>query len=203
MQESSQQKPSTASKIWAEIWDIIKFLAPIVVVVFLIRTYVAQPFIVDGESMSPNFHTGQYLIIDELSYHFHAPARGDVVVLRYPLDTTRFFIKRIVGLPGDTVDVRDGHVVITNPENPKGYVLSEPYETQATFPAGNYNNVTLKDGEYFAFGDNRGGSSDSRTWGILPKKDIVGHVVLRLFPVSVAGIDPASVKSFETITTTK
>ncbi|MDB4984774.1 MAG: signal peptidase signal peptidase [Patescibacteria group bacterium] len=197
MQETSPKNSSTASRVWSEIWDIIKFLAPIIIVVFLIRTYVAQPFIVDGESMAPNFHTGHYLIIDEISYHFHQPARGDVVVMRYPLDTSRFFIKRIIGLPGDTVLIKDGHVVITNPANPKGYVLTEPYETQATFPAGNYNNVTLKDGEYFALGDNRGGSSDSRTWGILPKKDIIGHVILRLFPISSAGIEPASLKSFE------
>lgn len=196
MQPTSQQKPSALKRIWLEIWDILKFLAPIIIIVFLIRTYIAQPFIVDGESMSPNFHTGHYLIIDELSYHFHAPNRFDVVVLRYPLDTKRFFIKRIVGMPGDTVQIKDGHVVIINAEHPKGYVVPEPYESQATFPAGQYNNVTLGADQYFAMGDNRAGSSDSRTWGILPRKDIVGHVALRLFPISVLGVDPAEVDSF-------
>ncbi len=183
-------------RIGLEIWDILKFLAPIIIIVFLIRTYIAQPFIVDGDSMAPNFHTGHYLIIDELSYHFHAPNRFDVVVLRYPLDTKRFFIKRIVGMPGDTIQIKDGHVVIINTEHPKGYVVSEPYESQATFPVGQYNNVTLGPDQYFALGDNRAGSSDSRTWGILPRKDIVGHVALRLFPLNVAGVDPAEVDSF-------
>ena len=183
-------------KIAIEIWDIIKFLAPIIVIVFLIRTYVAQPFIVDGESMSPNFHTGQYLIVNELFYHFHAPARGDVIVLRYPLDTSRFFIKRIVGMPGDKIAIHDGSVYITNAANPNGYKLVEPYEQQPTFPVGNYNNLTLGPDQYFAMGDNRSGSSDSRSWGILPRKDIVGHVALRLFPISTAAIDPASVASF-------
>lgn len=190
-------KPSWPKRILLEIWDILKFLAPIIIVVFLIRTYIAQPFIVDGESMSPNFHTGNYLIINELSYHFHNPARGDVIVLRYPLDTTRFFIKRIVGLPGDTVSVHDGAVYISNAANPKGFKDVEPYESQPTFPAGNYNNITLGADQYFVMGDNRGGSSDSRTWGILPRRDIIGHVAIRLFPLSVLSIDPASLKSFE------
>jgi signal peptidase I len=180
---------SSTKRFFAEIWDVIKFLAPIVVIVFLIRTYVAQPFIVDGESMSPNFHTGHYLIIDELSYHFHAPARGDVIVLRYPLDTKRFFLKRIIGLPGDHVVLKDGKVYVNNA------VLSEPYESQPTFPAGPYKDVVLGPGQYFAMGDNRAGSDDSRTWGILPRADIVGHVIARLFPIKLAGIDPAGVNS--------
>jgi len=199
MQSEQKQKLSWPKRILIELWDILKFLAPIVIIVFLIRTYVAQPFIVDGESMSPNFHTGQYLIVNELSYHFHQPARGDVIVLRYPLDTSRFFIKRIVGLPGDTISIHDGGVYITNAANPKGVLDYEPYETQPTFPAGNYNNITLGAGQYFAMGDNRAGSSDSRTWGILPRKDIIGHVAIRLFPISVASIDPASMQSFEKV----
>ena len=196
MQSEPKQNLTWSKRIFVELWDIIKFLAPIIIIVFLIRTYVAQPFIVDGESMSPNFHTGQYLIINELSYHFSDPQRGDVVVLRYPLDTTRFFIKRIVGLPGDTVSVHDGGVYITNASNPHGVKDYEPYETQPTFPAGTYNNITLGADQYFAMGDNRAGSSDSRSWGILPRKDIIGHVAVRLFPISLAGIDPANMKSF-------
>ena len=191
------QQPSLLKKIWLEIWDIIKFLAPIVVIVFVVRTYIAQPFIVDGESMSPNFHTGHYLIIDELSYRFHAPQRGDVVVLRYPLDTSRFFLKRIVGIPGDHIVIKNGKVYITNDANPNGYVLNEPYQNQATFPAGQFKDVILEQDEYFAMGDNRAGSSDSRAWGILPRKDIIGHALFRLFPVKDMGITPASVDDFE------
>jgi len=191
------QQPSMIKKIWLEIWDIIKFLAPIIVIVFIVRTFIAQPFIVDGESMSPNFHTGHYLIIDELSYRFHAPKRGDVIVLRYPLDTSRFFLKRIIGIPGDRITLKNGKVYITNAANPNGYVLVEPYETQTTFPAGQFKDVTLGDDEYFAMGDNRAGSSDSRAWGILPKKDIIGHALFRLFPVKQIAVTPASVDDFK------
>lgn len=186
----------TLKKVWAEVWDIIKFLAPVVIIVFVVRTFVAQPFIVDGESMSPNFHTGHYLIINEISYRFKDPARGDVVVLRYPLDPKRFFLKRIVGMPGDTVTLKDGKVVITNEKYPGGVILEEPYEQQVTYPAGPYKDVTLKDGEYFAMGDNRAGSSDSRSWGILPRKNIVGYALFRLFPLKLAAVTPASVDDF-------
>lgn len=191
------QQPSMIKKIWLEVWDIIKFLAPIIIVVFIVRTYIAQPFIVDGESMAPNFHTGHYLIIDEISYRFSEPKRGDVIVLRYPLETSRFFLKRIVGLPGDRVVLKDGKVFIFNSENPKGYVLEEAYHNQTTFPAGQFRDVTLGDEQYFAMGDNRSGSSDSRAWGILPRKDIVGRALVRLFPVKQLGITPASVDDFQ------
>lgn len=184
-------------KVLYEIWDLVKFITPILIVVFLVRTFIAQPFIVDGESMSPNFHTGHYLIIDEISYRFHEPKRGDVVVLRYPLDPSRFFLKRIIGLPGDRVQIKNGHVVITNAEYPNGFILEEPYESQQTYAAGQYHDVTLGDDQYFAMGDNRAGSSDSRAWGILPRQDIVGHAFLRLFPIKLAGITPASVDDFK------
>ncbi len=188
---------SSLKKFLTEVWDIVRFLAPIIIIVVLVRSFVAQPFIVDGESMSPNFHTGHYLIIDELSYHFKQPARGDVIVLRYPLDTKRFFLKRIIGLPGDRVTLKDGKVYITNAENPGGAVLVEPYEQQVTFPAGPYRDVVLGPDQYFAMGDNRAGSDDSRTWGILPRKDIVGHVLFRLFPVRLAALTPASIDDFK------
>jgi signal peptidase I len=171
-------------------------LAPIIIIVFVVRTYIAQPFIVDGESSSPNFHTGHYLIIDELSYRFKEPARGDVIVLRYPLQPSRFFLKRIIGLPGDRVAISDGKIHIYNAANPAGYVLDEPYEKQVTFPAGPYKDVTLAPEQYFVMGDNRSGSDDSRMWGILPRNDIVGHVVLRLFPIKLAAVTPASIDDF-------
>lgn len=194
--ESSSPVP-LVKKIVLEIWDIIKFLAPIIIIVFVVRTYIAQPFIVDGESSSPNFHTGHYLIIDELSYRFREPARGEVIVLRYPLQPSRFFLKRIIGLPGERVVIKDGKVFIYNTEHPNGYVLNEPYQKQITFPAGPYRDVTLGAEQYFVMGDNRSGSDDSRMWGILPRNDIMGHVVLRLFPLKLAGVTPASVDDFK------
>lgn len=180
-----------------EIWDLVKFLAPIILIVFFVRTYIAQPFIVDGESMAPNFHSGHYLIIDEISYRFKDPARGDVVVLRYPLQPKRFFLKRIIGVPGDTVTIRDGVVFITNQEFPRGIQIDEPYHDQKTLPTGVYGNVTLGEGEYYVLGDNRMASSDSRSWGILPRENIVGRAFLRLFPFSKMAFTPASINDFE------
>lgn len=195
MNLESKQK-TLFQKILHEIWELVKFLLPIIIIVFFVRTYIAQPFIVDGESMAPNFHSGHYLIIDEISYKFHQPKRGDVVVLRYPVDPSRFFLKRIIGTPGDRVLIQDGKVVILNKTSPKGFVLDEPYHNQITYPTGPFHDTTLKDGEYFVMGDNRGGSSDSRSWGIVPQKNIVGHALVRLFPFSLSGITPASIDDF-------
>ncbi len=195
LMESSSETP-LIKKIILEIWDIIKFLAPIVVIVFVVRTYIAQPFIVDGESSAPNFHTGHYLIIDEISYRFRDPARSEVIVMRYPLQPSRFFLKRIIGLPGERVVIKDGKVTLFNDEKPKGFVLDEPYLTQATFPAGPYRDVTLKENEYFVMGDNRSGSDDSRTWGVLPRKNIVGYAFLRLFPLKEIDYTPGSLDDF-------
>lgn len=193
--ESSSHTP-LIKRIILEIWDIIKFLAPIIIIVFVVRTYIAQPFIVDGESSAPNFHTGHYLIIDEISYRFREPARGEVIVLRYPLQPSRFFLKRIIALPGERVVIKDGKVTIYNSENQKGFTLTEPYLTQATFPAGPYRDVTLKEEEYFVMGDNRSGSDDSRMWGVLPRKNIVGYAFLRLFPLNLITHTPASLDDF-------
>jgi len=180
-----------------EVWDLVKFLAPIILVVFIVRTYIAQPFIVDGESMSPNFHSGHYLIIDEISYRFNDPDRGDVIVLRYPLQPSRFFLKRVIGVPGDQVTIENGMVTITNAEHPEGMVIEEPYHNQITLPTGTYSNVILSPDEYYVMGDNRGGSHDSRAWGILPRKDIKGRALLRLFPFKQMDVTPASVDDFK------
>src|SRR5581483_7035077 len=109
------------------IWDFLKVILVALVIILPIRFYVFQPFLVSGSSMEPNFQNGQYLIIDELSYRFHEPGRGDVLVLRYPKDPKQFFIKRIIGLPGEKVQVDNGHVTIYNSQNPNGFVLDESY----------------------------------------------------------------------------
>lgn len=183
--------------ITKEIWEIVKFIAPIIIIVFIVRTFIAQPFIVDGESMAPNFYSGHYLIVDQVSYYFSDPKHGDVIVLRYPLQPSRFFLKRIIGVPGDRIIVRDGKVIIINQEFPNGKVLDEKYHDQVTFATGTYTDSTLGIDEYFVMGDNRGGSSDSRSWGILPKKDIVGRAFIRLFPFDKISITPGSVDDFQ------
>jgi signal peptidase I len=128
------------------------------------------------------FESGQYLVVDQVSYQFHEPRRGDVVVFRYPKDPSKFFIKRVIGLPGDTVIIEGSTVRIKNEASPEGFVLNEPYIKSMR----NNNNVTetLGDREYFVMGDNRDQSSDSRVWGVLQEERIVGRAFVRLFPTS-------------------
>lgn len=179
--------------IWQEIWDTIKSLIPVIIIVILVRVFIAQPFIVSGESMYPTFHNKDYLIVDELSYRFSEPKRGDVIVLKYPLDMKRYFIKRIIGKPGETITFKNGKVYITEP-NKSTYELGEPYYTGLTMP-GNDTVITIPADQYFVMGDNRDFSSDSRIWGFLPKKNIVGRALLRLWPLSDIATMPGSINT--------
>jgi len=170
--------------------EIFTFILIALVVVLPIRWFVAQPFIVSGASMENTFHNNEYLIVDQLSYHFADPKRGEVIVFRYPNDHTKYFIKRIIGLPGETVEIKGDQVTIVNDENPNGLTLSEPYIN--TMSGNSKLTVTLGDDEYFVMGDNRDHSSDSRAWGSLRKDEIIGRAWLRLFPASKISIMPGS-----------
>lgn len=167
--------------------DIITFVLLVVLVVIPIRLFIAQPFIVDGSSMYPTFQNGNYLIVDEFTYHFSKPQRGQVIVFRYPGDPSIFYIKRIIGLPNETITISDGNVTITEPDG-ASRTLNEPFisERDKTY------NIkrTLGPHQYFVMGDNRPESSDSRVWGPLPSHDIVGRVVMRLFPANEFGVSP-------------
>jgi signal peptidase I len=138
--------------------------------------------------MVPTYQDSNYLIIDELTYDFRLPHRGDVVVFHPPIDMSTYYIKRIVGIPGDTVTITDSVVHIKNAQNPDGITLSEPYVTPDT-PHDNFS-VTVPEGQYFVMGDNRPASYDSRRWGLLPAKNITGRVLLRLFPLNELGLFP-------------
>ena len=169
--------------------DLFTLALLIVVVVIPIRLFVISPFVVDGESMHPTFENLDYLIVDEAVYAFEAPARGDVIVFRYPLNPSVFYIKRIIGLPGETVAINHGIVTITTADG-KSFTLTEPYivNEDATYTK----KVSLGAGEYFVMGDNRPNSSDSRVWGTLPRKNIVGRADLRLLPVGEIGFFPGA-----------
>lgn len=169
------------AKIRSTVWEIVKFVAITLVIVLPIRTFVAQPFIVSGSSMHPTFESNQYLVIDELSYRFREPARGEVIVFKYPKDPAKHFIKRIIGLPGETVKIADGRVTISAADNSvKSITLNEPY-VQENLAVANLE-VKLLNNEYFVLGDNRQVSLDSRIWGPLPRQLITGRVWLRLLP---------------------
>ncbi len=175
---------------------IFKFLfgGPIftifLVLIIAIRIFVAEPFLVYGSSMEPNFETGDYLIVDELTYKLEKPHRGDVIVLQPPIDLTKHYIKRIIGLPGETISVQGSVVIIKNKAHPEGFVLKEPY---ITFQSDRVSNYNLNDHEYFVMGDNRAVSSDSRIWGPLPENLITGRALIRVLPLKEIGILPGKV----------
>lgn len=169
--------------------EIVRFSLVALLIVLPIRLFVAQPFIVSGASMETTFSTGEYLIVDQLTYHFEEPERGDVIIFRYPKDPSKFFIKRIIGIPGDTISIAGREVTITNAEHPDGIVLEEESYVHDMKPGATLEE-TLGAGEYFVMGDNRDASSDSRAWGVLTRDNIVGRAFLRLFPLTEIGIFP-------------
>ncbi len=170
--------------------EILQFSLIALLIVVPIRFFVAQPFIVSGASMESTFHSGEYLIVDQMSYYFHQPTRGEVVIFKYPPDPSKFFIKHIIGVPGDTVVIENGIVTIINEAKPEGFVLEEPY-AEAMPPAPKLSE-TLGEREYFVMGDNRDESSDSRTWGVLQQEKIVGRAWARLFPPSALDYLPGA-----------
>lgn len=172
-------------------WEIFKFALLALVIVIPIRTFVAQPFIVSGSSMVPTFENNEYLIVDEISYRLHQPERGDVIVFRYPNDPSKFFIKRIIGLPRETLTITGQKITIKNSAHPEGLTLEEPYvKNEST----DERTVQIPDGQYFVMGDNRSASSDSRAWGTLPRKNIIGRAFLRILPVAEASVLPGDYK---------
>jgi signal peptidase I len=169
--------------------EIFRFAVLALLIVVPFRMFIAQPFIVSGASMSPTFETGQYLIVDQLTYHLEPPTRGDVVIFRYPEDPSKFFIKRLIGLPGETVEMQGQTVSIRDPKTGKSTTLNEPYLHDFN-TRDDYLTVTLGTEEYFVMGDNRGASSDSRVWGAVPKKLLVGRAFVRLLPVDKVSLFP-------------
>ena len=163
--ERSQEHP---------ILDIIRFAILALLIVVPIRIFIAQPFIVSGASMEDTFHNNEYLIVDQLSYRFSEPDRGDVVIFRYPRDPSKFFIKRVIALPGDTIS--------------EGFILNEPYSEEMSPETAI--EMALQEDEYFVMGDNRDASSDSRVWGALERKYIVGKAFLRLYPLTEVKLLP-------------
>lgn len=176
----STEEESTRAPEPHPIVEIVRFSVIALIIVIPVRLFIAQPFIVSGASMEDTFHNNEYLIVDQLSYHLHAPTRGDVVIFRYPRDPSKYFIKRVIGVPGDTITIEKSTVSVINETHPQGLVLNEPYI--ASMKPGVTIVEELGEREYFVMGDNRDQSSDSRVWGVLQEENIVGRAFLRLFP---------------------
>lgn len=185
-------------RILYTLWEIGEVFFIALIAVAAIKYFLVQPFIVNGASMEPNFYDGDYLLVDEISYRFKEPARGDVVVFQSPQDPSVYYIKRIVGLPGERVEVQDGQVIIYNKDiSSKGKALEEKYIGQGV--RSNWTGhvtVSLKDDQYFVMGDNRLNSLDSRYWGPLSRDMIIGLAKIRLWPLSTlqvfAGVEYAN-----------
>ena len=190
----SHPQMAVAQKDSNDIIEIVRMLLIALAIVIPIRAFIAQPFKVSGASMVPTFHDREYLIVDEISYRFNEPKRGDVIVFHPPQDPSTYYIKRIIGLPGETVKIEGPNVLIINKENPEGFNLTEKYVNEKFSE-----NKTYETGadEYFVMGDNRNRSSDSRVWGVLPRKFMVGRAYLRLLPFDTAAYLPGAMKEFK------
>lgn len=182
------QEQSLLKTAGSFLWELIKIFLLAMVIILPIRYFLVQPFFVRGASMEPNFLDGEYLVVDELSYQFREPERGEVIVFRFPGDTSQFFIKRIIGLPRETARIEDGQVIISNKEHPEGVLLNEAEYLPEDLRTGGQVTITLGDNEYFVLGDNRSASSDSRSWGPLTEEAIVGRAWLRAFPFERFGV---------------
>ena len=176
--------------------NIAIFAIVVIVIVLPIRIFIAKPFIVSGASMFPSFDTWHYLIIDQLSYRFEQPARGDVIVFRFPQNPSRFFIKRVIALPNETIRLAGTTVTIINDKNPAGFTLEDTYVAKENGKESNMT-ISLGNNEYFVMGDNRRASADSRSWGALEKERIVGRVFLRLFPFTEIEVLPGETTYIE------
>lgn len=169
-------------------YDLLRFTFILALIVIPLRIFVIQPFFVKGGSMLPNFQDKNYLIIDQISYRFTEPQRGDVVVFRPPNDPSRFYIKRIIAEPGERIVIDGYEPKVFNEEHPEGIILDESLYIDEHME--NRIDISLSDGEYFVMGDNRRNSSDSRAWGPLQEDAIRGRVWLRLYPFNKISIFP-------------
>lgn len=179
--------------------DSLKILLIALAIVIPIRMLLFQPFVVKGDSMEPSYHSGDYLIIDELSYKLRDPQRGEVIVFKYPLNPSLKYIKRIIALPNETIELKNGEVYVSRAGSQPIKIDENLYINAKTREAWknmiDYNSLTLKSNEYFVMGDNRNFSSDSRVWGVLPANDITGRVLLRVSPLEVLMNTMSSVNS--------
>jgi signal peptidase I len=162
--------------------EVFKIVIIALLIVIPIRYFVFQPFLVKGESMLPNFHEGDYLIADQLSYLVRDPQRGEVIILRNSSASSQRYIKRIIGLPGERIEIKQGNITIYREEE-KEILEESGYLALSVFTPGTFN-IELSESQYFVMGDNRPFSVDSRRWGPIEEKDIIGRVLLRAWPLT-------------------
>lgn len=168
--------------------EVLETIVPAVLIALLINLFMAQATRVHGQSMEPNLHTDQRLVVEKLSYNrflrqhfgFEGPEHGDVVVIRLPTQGNELLIKRVIGLPGDVVEIHDGQVFVN------GQSLNEPYLLTET--SGSYGPTTVPPLNIFVLGDNRNFSNDSRSFGTVPLKNVVGRAWFSYWPIDQIGL---------------
>lgn len=181
--EETADKSNLLKEAGSFAMEIIKTIVISLAIVLPIRYFLVQPFFVSGASMEPNFHNGEYLIIDEIGYRFNSVRRGDVIVFKYPYGANKeYYIKRVIGLPGEKVEIKSGKVKIYNSANPSGFILDEAAYLPFNLATVGDKTWDVPDDEFFVMGDNRNASYDSRSWGLLEKNYIVGRTWVRAWP---------------------
>jgi signal peptidase I len=179
---AAEGAPAAKTGRLQSIVDLLHDLAIAVVVCVLLITYVVQAFKVQGTSMSPELKDGDRILVNKFLYYFGDIERGDVVVFWYPEDPTLSFIKRVVALPGETVEIRSGAVFVN------GALIEEPYVSGANADLRSFPPHAVRAGHFFVLGDNRKGSNDSRSWGLVPERYVYGKAFLRIWPPREAGV---------------
>jgi len=175
LSNTSAQATGAAKKSSSHFTREIIETVGLTLVIFLIIHFTVQNFLVDGPSMQPGLHTGEYVLVNKLAYTFHGPERGDVIVFELPQDTSENLIKRVIGLPGDKLVLTQNTVTVD------GVTLKEPYISAPENDQAQ--TLTVPPNNYFVLGDNRPVSDDSRDWGFVPKDDIIGKAVIVYWPL--------------------
>ncbi|OIN89131.1 signal peptidase I [Candidatus Beckwithbacteria bacterium CG1_02_47_37] len=175
-------------RLWLWFLDFIETIVIALAIFVVVYRFLFQPHQVKGSSMYDNFHDGEYLLTDKVTYRFRSPERGDVVVFKAPQNEDYDYIKRIIALPGDTVKISGGQVFVNNTLINESGFLDARITTHAGLYAKEGQNVTIPAAEYFVMGDNRNNSSDSREWGPVPAANLVGRTWLRYWPVNLLGV---------------
>jgi signal peptidase I len=167
--------------VWRAVYELLHDLSIAVLFCFFLITFVAQAFRVQGTSMLPVLEDGERIIVNKFVYRFHPISRGDVVVFWFPRDPSVSFIKRVIGLPGDVVEIRAGRVYVNDVALAETYVEPKYRDEQSYAP------VEVRRGYYYVLGDHRNSSNDSRSWGEVPEKYIYGRAIYRFWPLSKMG----------------
>ncbi|HEY85766.1 MAG TPA: signal peptidase I [Chloroflexi bacterium] len=178
--QAAKASSSFGRNLFSATKEVLETIVPAIIIALLINLFLAQATRVYGQSMEPNLHTDQRLVVEKISYRFHSPQRGDVVVLKIRENAEELLIKRVIALPGETIEIKDGHVFID------GHKLEEPYLAQPT--RGRYGPTTVAPEYIFVLGDNRGASNDSRSFGAVPMENLIGHAWLSYWPVEDVGL---------------